>query len=68
MKPHVAIICVTIFVFCWLVLGFRGLDAGIIGPGCFLAGLAVKQREQAVVEYIDRLRASVKGWFAASTK
>lgn len=65
MKTHIVIICVSIFVFCWLVLGFRGLDAGIIGPGCFLAGLAVKQKEQAVAEYIDRLKASVMGWFKA---
>lgn len=65
MKAHVVIICAGIFIFCWLILGFRGLDAGIIGPGCFLAGMAVKQREQAVASYIDRLKASITGWFKA---
>ncbi len=62
-KPHVVIICAGIFIFCWLILGFRGLDAAIIGPGCFLAGIAVKQREQEAAAAIDRLKATVASWF-----
>lgn len=63
MKTHNAIICAGIFLLCWLVLGFRGLDAGIIGPGCFLAGLKAQEKEQEVKAYIDRLQARVVGWF-----
>lgn len=66
MKPHIIIICAGIFILCWLIFGFRGMDAGIIGPGCFLAGMKVKEKEQAVAEYIDRLRANVTGWFKAN--
>lgn len=65
MKSHEIVICASIFIFCWLILGFRGLDAAIIGPGCFLAGLAVKQKEQAVAANVDRLKARVTGWFKA---
>lgn len=63
MQAYVVVICFSIFVFCWLILGFRGLDAAIIGPGCFVAGLAVKQKEQAVTQWIDGLKATVTGWF-----
>lgn len=63
MKAHNIAICVSIFLFCWLVLGFRGLDAGIIGPACYIAGLHVKEKEQAVAAYFDRLKARVQGWF-----
>jgi hypothetical protein len=65
MKFHIIAICTSIFIFCWLILGIRGLDAGIIGPGCFLAGLAVSRREQEVERYISDLKARIYGWFSS---
>lgn len=62
MKPHIAIICASIFIFCWLILGFRGLDAGVIGPGCFVLGIWVQRKEQAVAAFFERLKSKYLAW------
>lgn len=62
LKPHVIAICTSMFFLCWLLLGVR---AGFIAPCCFLAGMWVSQKEEAVARYIDRLKARVEGLFRA---
>lgn len=63
LKSHYLITCAGIFIVCWLVLGVRGLDAGIVGVITFLAGTRVGHKEQAVAEFIDQTKAKVMSWF-----
>lgn len=64
MKSHHVIISAGIFILCWLVFGFRGVDAGIVGIVCYLGGVKVGHKEQEVAEAIDRLKTKFFAWIS----
>lgn len=63
MRPHHIVISAGIFIMCWLVLGLRGLDAGVIGVVTFLGGVRVGHKEEEVATGVTRLKDKFVAWF-----
>lgn len=61
MKIHHYIIAAFIFLICFFVLGFRGLDAGFVGAGVYMLGVHFGHKESEVADFFAKLKAKYIG-------
>ncbi len=63
MKAHHIIISASIFVLCWLIFGFRGVDAGVVGIATFILGVRVGHKEEESAAFLGSVKDKFVKWF-----